>query len=364
MAERVAIFISTPAQFHFYKNIVDALEKRGVEVRLLIRDYGETLEVLERYDGFVFSKVRTNWDRIYKLPADVIRARNYLKDFKPDLVTGFEIYAPYTAKLLGTRSFVFYDSEPRVNRLLSVQIRAYMPFVDAVITPQAFRDDLGKKHMKIRSFKEFAYLHPKYFTPDRGVVEELGPDENEFAVVRFNAFDAAHDVGVGGFSFEEKLELVRKLEKYVDVYVSYEGGDLPSELRDYLLTVSKKKIHSVLHFARLLVTDTQTMATEAAILGTPTVRCNRFVGENDMGNFIELEKRYGLLVNVGNAEMAIEIAEELVQSERVKKEWLNKRGELIRDCIDITEFMVWLIENYPESLDEFRQNPDVQYRFR
>ncbi len=364
MVKKVGIFISTPAQFHFYKNIIDGLERKGVEVRVLVRDYGETLEILDRYDGYVFSKVRSNWDRIYKLPADVLRARRYLSDFKPDLVTGFEIYAPYTAKLLGSRSFVFYDSEPRVNRLLSIQIRAYLPIVDAILTPYAFRDNLGHKHLRVRSFKELAYLHPKYFVPDADVLDELGVEEGEFAVVRFNAFDAAHDVGVSGFGLEDKLRLVKRLERYVDVFVSYEGSNVPPELREYLLKTNKSKIHSVLYFAKLLVTDTQTMATEAAILGTPTVRCNKFVGEKDMGNFVELEKNFGLLLNVKNPKKAIELAEEIAQSNKVKQSWMNKRKSLFAECIDITEFMVWFIEEYPDSLDEFSRDDAVQYRFR
>ena len=364
MAERVAIFISTPAQFHFYKNIVDALEKRGVEVRLLIRDYGETLEVLERYDGFVFSKVRTNWDRIYKLPADVIRARNYLKDFKPDLVTGFEIYAPYTAKLLGTRSFVFYDSEPRVNRLLSVQIRAYMPFVDAVITPSAYLDDLGNKHLRVDTFKELSYLHPGYFVPDRSVIDELETSENEFAIFRFNAFDAAHDVGLKGFGTEEKIALVNELEKYVDVFISAEGNVVPKSLKPHVIDGSlKKKIHHLLHFARLAVCETGTMSTEAALLGTPTVLVHPKAF--DFGVFKELEERYGLLYRFdgSNSKNILRKCVDLVSRDNVNGEWRHKRTKVLREKIDILKFMIWFIESYPVSLEEFCENPHVQYRF-
>jgi len=362
MAERVAIFISTPAQFHFYRNIVEGLERKGVEVRLLFRDYGETLEVVERYDGFVFSRVRSSWDRIYKLPVDVLKARRHLARFKPDLVTGFEIYAPYTARLLGARSFVFYDSEPRTSRLLALQMRAYLPFVDAILTPSCYLDDLGRKHLRVDSFKELAYLHPRYFNPDRSVLDEMGVEENGYAVLRFNAFDAAHDIGVRGFSYEDKVELVRRMSRHVDVLISSEGK-ISRELEKYVIRVSKKKIHHVLYFAGLLVTDTQTMATEAAILGTPTIRSNKFVDpDKEMGNFIELE-REGLMVNIRDSKKAIDKAEELVKEEGIKREWMKKREKLLREKIDITGFMVWFTEDYPESLEEFRENPGIQYRF-
>jgi predicted glycosyltransferase len=44
------------------------------------------------------------------------------------------------------------------------------------------------------------------------------------------------------------------------------------------------------------------MTTEAAVLGTPAIRCNSFVGKRDMGNFIELEKKYGLIFNFDSVE--------------------------------------------------------------
>ena len=42
----------------------------------------------------------------------------------------------------------------------------------------------------------------------------------------------------------------------------------------------------------MVVADTQTIVTEAAVLGTPAIRYNSFAGENDMGNFVELEQKY------------------------------------------------------------------------
>ncbi|WP_202320746.1 DUF354 domain-containing protein [Archaeoglobus neptunius] len=359
---KIGIFISTPAQYHFYKNIVMKLVERGNEVKILYRDYGETLEVSE-VKGEVFSRVKTNWDRIIKLPADILRARKLLKNFRPEVITGFEIYAPYTAKVLGTKSFVFYDSEPRTSKFLALQMRAYMPFVDAILTPYCYLDDLGGKHLRIDSFKELAYLHPKYFQPDKGVLEELGVEEGEYAVLRFNAFDAAHDIGVGGFSYEDKVEMVKKLNKNLTVFVSAEG-EVPKGIENYLLPVSKKKIHHVLYFARLLVTDTQTMATEAAILGTPTIRSNRFVNsKREMGNFIELQ-RLGLLMNFENTREAMERAFEISVDDSYKREWKKKRMKLIENKVDISEFMCWFIESYPESLDRFREKPEIQYRFR
>src|SRR5665811_2442500 len=93
----------------------------------------------------------------------------------------------------------------------------------------------------------------------------------------------------------------------------------------------RARIHDAIYYAKLLVTDTQTMATEAALLGTPTVRSNTFVGERDMGNFVELEQRYGLLFNYREPHKAAEKAVELVHQPDVKAQWQAKRERLLSE---------------------------------
>jgi hypothetical protein len=37
---------------------------------------------------------------------------------------------------------------------------------------------------------------------------------------------------------------------------------------------------------------------------------------------------------------------------------------MLSDKIDVTAFMVWFVENYPESAKIMKENPDYQWRFR
>lgn len=366
---RLAIFVNTPAQWHFWKNIAKRLAESGNKIRFLFRDYLETLEVAEITDKCIYSKGRSNYKhfKILGLPLDIIRAYRNVRVFKPEIVLGFGVYDAYTSALLRKPCIVFNDSEPRCSGILyRIQYMAFLPFTSIAITPESYLDYLGRKQIKIASYKELAYLHPNYYTPKDDVLDMMGVSKGEdYVLLRFNAFGAVHDVGIRGFSYEDKLRLVRELEKHAKVFISSEK-QAPKELEDYVLPVPKKRIHDVIYHAKLLVTDTQTMTTEAAILGTPAIRCNKFVGPNDMGNFIELEKKYGLIYNykLSEKERAIEKAIELVQEGNLKKEWQKKREKLLKEKIDITTFMVWFIENYPESFEEFKQNPTIQYRFR
>lgn len=361
------IFANTPAQVHFYKNIIIRLKERGHLVKILIRNYGEAIEVANelRLDYEVHSSPSSSKiGKIILLPSEILKSYKIMRKFRPDLVTGFGVYDAFTSTLLGSKCIEFVDSEPRVNRLsFAIQFKLYMPFVDIVITPKSFRDNLGKKQIRVNSFKELAYLHPNCYTPDVSIKKLLGlEDREEYVLLRFNAFDAVHDFGIGGFSKSDKTRLVFELEKYTKVFISSEAG-VPEEIKDRVMKIPKSRIHDAIYYAKMLVTDTQTMTTEAAILGTPVVRCNHFVGPNDMGNFIELENKYGLIFNYSEPDKSINKAVELIQKHNLRTEWDAKRKGLLKDKIDLTAFMAWFLENYPESSNIMKQNPEIQNRF-
>ncbi len=42
----------------------------------------------------------------------------------------------------------------------------------------------------------------------------------------------------------------------------------------------------------------------------------------------------------------------------------GKRKRMLSDKIDVTAFMIWFIENYPESVKIMKDHPDYQSRFK
>lgn len=365
--KRIGVIINTPAQLHFYRNIVKSLRERGNTVFLIVRDYGDTIELLNELnlDYYIYSRPTTSkHGKVLSLPLDILRAYNYLKSLNIDMITGFGVYDAYTAFLLRVPVVVFNDSEPLANmKSYAIQFKLYMPFISVMITPESFRQDMGDKQIKINSYKELAYLHPNYYKSDDSIFDLLGLGRNQdYVLLRFNAFDAVHDFSIKGFSDTDKIKLVMELKEYADVFISSEIG-VPDELKGYVTKIPKIRIHDAISHAKLLITDTQTMATEGALLGTPTIRCNTFVGKNDMGNFKELESNYELIFNYTDPNKAICKAVELCNTPYLKKEWGKKKEKILGDKIDVTAFMIWFIENYPRSFAEMKKNPEVQYSY-
>jgi predicted glycosyltransferase len=343
---KILIMIQTPAQVHFWKNIKKRLETLGHQTLLLYRDRGETIKLAQslKLNGIIYTRTRgTGLSKIISFPLDVLRGYLIARRWKPDLVVDFGIYGAFTAKLLKKPCLIFTDSEPNLKFIYKIQYLLFLPLIHLIITPTSFRDNLGKKQRRINSFKELSYLHPENFIPNSDIRKILGIDEKDrYVLLRFNDLAGVHDLGLKGFDLNAKIQLVSAIERLgIRVFISFEGVKQP-ELVKYSAMFPKNRIHDVLYYADLLVTDTQTMATEAALLGTPVVRCNTFVGQKDMGNFIELEEN-GLLYNYRDSNQAMTRILNLLKQPRLKETWREKTEKYIAGKQNIAEYMTDVI---------------------
>jgi predicted glycosyltransferase len=288
---------------------------------------------------------------LFQIAEYVFKEYSHARSFGPDIMVGIGTDEPIAAFLNRKPCIIVNDSEPTPLQHIINRI-----FADAILTPSCFRKDLGPKQVRFAGYKELAYLQPKYFKPDPSIYDELKINRGEkYVILRFNVFDAFHDIGKHGFSISDQFSLVEKLNKYTHVFISPEGN-LSKGLESHRLPIPYSRIHHALYYAHLLVTDTQTMTTEAAVLGTPAVRSNNWVGPNDMGNFIELEQKYDLIYSYQKSEQAIHKAIELIKQPDLKEQWAKKREKLLADKIDVTHFLVDFIENYPSSFTNYKEN--------
>jgi predicted glycosyltransferase len=218
-----------------------------------------------------------------------------------------------------------------------------------IITPKYFKTDLGESHVKTDSFKELFYLHRKKFEPDSSVLKELDINEEDpFILIRYIAWNASHDFGEFGFSESGKIELLKKLSKKFRVFISSEE-ELPKELKKYELRVSAEKIHHVLYYASLFVSESGTMSTEACLLGTPVVYVATIAKK--LGNFIELKERYDLLHFYDNEEDGWAKIQSITEKKSYKEQNKYKLDKLYQEKIDIEQLYYWAITNYPRSIN-------------
>jgi predicted glycosyltransferase len=94
------------------------------------------------------------------------------------------------------------------------------------------------------------------------------------------------------------------------------------------------------------------MASEAAVLGTPAI----FVSPTGRGYTHVQEHTYGLVSNFRDTEQgkALDAVTELVRRTYPKDHWLKRRQRLLEDTIDVTGWLVRLVERFGET-----RNADV-----
>ena len=176
---------------------------------------------------------------------------------------------------------------------------------------------------------------------------------------------AYHDIDsdVHGINTEIAQNLIDLLLPHGDVYITSER-ELEPQFEKYRLQINPLDIHHVIAFAKLYIGDSQSMAVEAAMLGTPSLRFNDFAGK--IGVLEELEHKYELTFAIPPSEPERLYAKvgELLSMPDLKETFQQRRQKMLSEKIDVTAFFTWFIENYPESRKIMKENPDYQWRFK
>jgi predicted glycosyltransferase len=127
------------------------------------------------------------------------------------------------------------------------------------------------------------------------------------------------------------------------VFLSSENKN-SEEFSEYMINIPPDRMHDALACATLYVGEGTTMAAEAAILGTPSFYVSKVRGQN----CDDLEK-YGLAFTIKNPDLLFNKIDEVLSLSDIKGEWQKRREKMLRDKIDLTSFLCWFVENYPES---------------
>lgn len=333
------IELNHPKHYYQFQHLAESLLKDGHEVHYIAKDKDVLLSVLkergESYDLFG-RRTESLKDKIFSSFSILLSYIKLVRKYQPDvIISKASLFGTISARLLGCRSVIFPDSE-----VVALTNKVVAPLCSMVVTPDSFGLDYGKKHHRVNGFFESCYLSPSVFKPDPSFLDQCGL-HRPYAVFRFIGWTANHDVGQQGISYRQKLKLVDEVSKYMQVYISSEKP-LPSELEQYKLNAPSSKMHDVLALADLYVGDSQTMATEAALLGTPAIRSNSWVGDSDMTNFKILEHQYGLLRNLPPSDEVVDLAVSFAQSSP-KALWVSKANEYNAHVGDINQEIVAIL---------------------
>ncbi len=341
----ILIDLQHPAHLHFFRNLIDRLRDEGHIVQVTGRDKDILVELAEEYgmDVIFFGKARKGFLNL----ASELLFRQYrlwkiIKNDKPDIMLAIAgTYISSLGKLFNIATQVFYDTE---HATLS-NLLAY-PFATCIYIPKCYRRQVRWNHVRYNGYHELAYLHPKYFSADPSVLEEVGLNPDEiFTIVRFVGWGAAHDFGRSGFITAKKIKAVKELRRYGRVFISCEG-DLPEELEIYRLRLRVTKIHNLIAYASLIFGESATMVSEGAVMGVPGV----YLDPVGRGYTDEQESKYNIVFNFTPERQDEAIVKAVsILSDYRKEDWLAIGEQIVKDKIDVTEMLYRIVMEHPSS---------------
>ncbi len=336
----ILIDINHPGQVHLFKHAAWQWEAHGHQVLMVARGKDVTMALLQAYE-LRYVTGTTRQPGLVNLALELLRKTALVvkisRRFKPDVFLSVgSPAAAWASTLMRVPHIVFEDTEHSVEQYI-----LYAPFTDVICTPSCFTKDLGRKQRRYNGYHELAYLHPNWFTPKPKVLHEIGLTEKDaYFIVRFVSWGATHDVGCHGFSDSGKRRLITELEKLGRVIITSETP-LPPDFQPYQMSISPTKIHDLLAYSSLYIGEGATMASEAALLGIPSIYVNPLTAGS-----LEEEERYGLLYRIPDENEAIKRAIALMNTAGVRADWQRKRQRLLQDKIDVTAWMVDFVEGY------------------
>ena len=339
----VLIYLGHPAHFHLFKETIKNLQNKGVKSVIVIKskDVLEKLLIDSQLPYINISEGNAKGNAYKNFFKRLKRLASIIRSAKPNLLIGSAAELTVLGKVFRIPSYIFFEDDFEAVKKFA---KIAGPFATKLVCPNccsAWKWDYKK--IGYNSYHELAYLHPNHFTPNAEKVKSIFKLNEKNFILRFAQLTAYHDVGKSGITTDIAQQLIDMLSAQGNVFITSERA-LEPQFEKYRIQISPLDIHHALYFADMYIGDSQTMTAEAALLGTPAIRFNDFVGE--LSYLEELEHKFHLTygIKTNHSEKLLEKVKELLNTPDLKQSWQSKRALMLNECIDMSAFMTDLIE--------------------
>jgi len=339
----VLFYLGHPAHFHLFKNSIRYLNEKGIKTTVCIKSK-DVLETLLKESGIAYINISETYDKSKALKNFANRLRQLskvIRKTKPTILLGSAAELTVLGRIHGKPSYVFFEDDfeivPKFAKIAG-------PLATHLVCPNCCSAwKWNNKKTGYNSYQELAYLHPANFTPDENKIKHIFNLSQKNFILRFAELSAYHDVGKTGIGTAIAERLIQMLLPHGNVFITSERA-LEPQFEKYRINISPSQIHHALYFADLYVGDSQTMTAEAAVLGTPAIRFNDFVGK--LSYLGELENKFHLTfgIKTNEVEKLFSTLQSVLDQPNAKADWALRREEMLKNCIDLATFINKLVD--------------------
>jgi uncharacterized protein len=283
----VIIGIAHYPHVNFFKNAIHELQRKKIEVKLVVQPRGNLTTLVEHEIGLPYDSIGHHRSGLFKkalnLATNEIKTYAYLRKNGCDVVTGTcgGIELTHSAFILRKPSIIFEDD---VEQRLVYDL--YKNFASRIVVPDHVLAR-GRNLLKYSGFKELAYLHPNHFTPKENVLKEFGLKPDKYVFIRevSNTTTNYYRLKEGSL-----INICPDLKNMgFDIILSLENKQLKSVYEKYcnILAEPVSDIHSLMHYAAFTIASGDSMSRESCLVGTPAI----YTGGRIMSINTALEKK-------------------------------------------------------------------------
>jgi hypothetical protein len=213
------------------------------------------------------------------------------------------------------------------------------PFTKKIVSPEVVRYKKWRnKRVLYPSYQELAYLHPNNFIPNEKILNKYNLEKGRYVIARFSALKAYHDIGKKGIN-DNLWKRIKSMCHGYKIIITRENE------RSH--HIDPWDMHDIIAFAKMIISDSQTMTIEGAVLGVPSIRINSFVGRCSV--IQELEDKYQLAYGYlpYQEDLALTMISDIINNSDSEKIWGERRNKMLAEKVDFNQ---WLIDFFEKGL--------------
>lgn len=332
---KILFDIGHPAHVHLFKNLIYNFQKNGDKITVVSRDKDITTTLLDHYKikHTIISKQSTNSIGMLKelIERDIKIIKIHHKE-KFDIAIGTSFSIGLLSFLFKVKTFIFSEDDDNVVPLM---LLLSYPLATKIVNPNCLKFKYFKnKRILHNSYQKLAYLHPNNFKPRISILKKYNLKPYKYIIIRLSALKAHHDLRVKGLD----QNLLKKIKNICSKY------QIISSKENLVNKIKPWDMHHVLSYAKMVISDSQSMTVEAAVLGVPSIRYGNFKGKISILNEIEKYKLSSSFLPNQKNKMINKI-QEIIHQKKIENIYQIRKDKLLKDKTDFNRWMVNYFSN-------------------
>lgn len=360
-------YFGHPAQYLFLRETIKRLTKQDASSVVVLIKSKDVLEALIKADCIPYKNILplnrglSYFAVIFSLFKRMLILFPLLLKEKPNLLVSTDASLAILGKLLGIRRIAITEDDYNVIKNLAMLT---YPFTNHILCPKVCEvGNYERKKIGYDGYMKLSYLHPNVFQPNPHIISKYHLPK-KYVLIRLAQLTAHHDFGALGVTFDLLDKIINVCEHLgFSVFISSEIV-LNEEYNRFVIKILPSEMHSLLAYSSLLISDSQSMSVEAAMLGVPSLRYSSFAGKISV--LEELEHKYKLTegVNPSFPNDLINKTKNILMDEDRFEKYKERRKNMLSEKIDVSAFITWFLENYPKSVIELNNDPLIQNKYK